>query len=472
MTRALARSLASPLFVCGLLTGLGCSEPTSRPNLLFIVVDSLRSDRLAPYGSERPTPAISALAKQGVVFEQSYSSAPWTMPSVATMFTGLAPTRHGVTNTDALMSDELETLAERLLSKGYATSAVVSHHMIGKKFRFNQGFESFDQELARGHRFVSSELLTQLASRELGRLSRDPDGKPFFLFVHYFDPHYDYRDHPQYDYANKSAGRLNGKEGIGQLRRMLSSMSEEELTFLRDRYDEEVRFTDAAIGRLLDRLDRLKLSENTVVVFTADHGEEFRDHGWLGHTQSLYRELVHVPLVMRGPGLDSSRRFSAPVSAVDLAPTLLELLGFHEGLGDGTSLIPRLGQNSSTPAPPVFCEVDYLGVDEGRPGLRTCHKKSVVGENFQLVRDDESGAVELFRLEGDEVQAQNLADELPEEVARLTALLDAHLAQLATGARELERTEFDEAELSELRELGYVDSEEPESNPSLEADKE
>ena len=472
MTRTLARLVATLLLAGGSFAALGCSERPARPNLLFIVVDSLRSDRLAPYGSERPTPAISALAKQGVVFEQSYSSAPWTMPSVATMFTGLAPTRHGVTNTDALMSEELETLAERLLSKGYATSAVVSHHMIGKKFRFNQGFESFDQELARGHRFISSELLTQLAGRELGRLSRDPAGKPFFLFVHYFDPHYDYRDHPQYDYANKSAWRLDGREGIGQLRRMLSSMSEEELTFLRDRYDEEVRFTDAAIGRLLDRLDRLELTENTLVVFTADHGEEFRDHGWLGHTQSLYRELVHVPLVMRGPGLDTMRRISAPVSSVDLAPTLLELLGFREGLGDGTSLVGRLGRSDSSPAPPVFCEVDYLGVDEGQPGLRTCHKKSVVGEGFQLVRDDESGAVELFRHDGDEAQIRNLAEELPEEVARLTALLDAHLAQLATGARELERTEFDEAELSELRELGYVDSEEPEPNPPLEAENE
>jgi len=472
MTRALASSLATLVLASGLLAGLGCSEPPARPNLLFLVVDSLRSDRLAPYGSERPTPAISALARQGVVFEQSYSSAPWTMPSVATMFTGLAPTRHGVTNTDALMSEELETLAERLLSRGYATSAVVSHHMIGKKFRFDQGFESFDQELARGHRFISSELLTQLAGRELKRLSRDSDGKPFFLFVHYFDPHYDYRDHPQYEYAKNSAGRLKGNEGIGQLRRMLDSMSEEELDFIRDRYDEEVRFTDAAIGRLLDRLKRLGLAENTLVVFTADHGEEFRDHGWLGHTQSLYRELVHVPLVMRGPGLDRMRRFSAPVSAVDLAPTLLELLGFRESLGDGTSLVPRLRQSEVHPAPPVFCEVDYLGVDEGQPGLRTCHKKSVVGESFQLVRDDESGEVELFRHEGDEAQIRNLAEELPEEVARLTALLDAHLARLATGARELERTEFDEAELSELRELGYVDSEEPEPEAPLEAEEE
>ncbi len=453
----------STIIVAGLLGCMACSAEQSSPNLLFIVVDSLRADRLEAYGYHRPTPAISSLAKDGVLFEESYSSAPWTLPAVATLFTGLAPTRHAATNTDALMSEELETLAERLLSKGYSTSGIVSNRIIGKKTRFNQGFERFDQELARGHRFISSQLITQLAIRELAVLARDPNEKPFFLFVHYFDPHYEYRNHEQIDYAGDSFGRLKGDEKIGQLRGMLADLNESELDFIRDRYDEEILFTDSAIGRLLDRLDRLELTENTLVVFTADHGEEFRDHGWLGHTQSLYRELVRVPLILRGPGVAQKLRLADPVSAVDLAPTLLELLGFREGLGDGSSLAPLL-RGEALPARPVFCEVDYLGVDEGRPGLRTCHKKSVVGERYQLVRDDQSGVVELFEYRLDPAQAFDLSEEQPEEVRRLTSLLDKHLAQLALGAREMERTQFDEAELSELRELGYVDSEDDEDH--------
>jgi hypothetical protein len=145
---------------------------------------------------------------------------------------------------------------------------------------------------------------------------------------------------------------------------------------------------------------------------------------------------------------------------VDLAPTLLELLGQPGTLGDGRSLASLLAAPESA-GRPVFCEVDYLGVDEGQPGLRTCHKKSIVGERYQLIRDDESGLVELYERVGDDAQIVDLAEERPEEVARLTALLDAHLARLAAGARELEQTVFSEAELSELRKLGYVDSEDP-----------
>ena len=436
-----------------------CSPAPKPTNLLLVIVDSLRADRLGAYGYDRKTPAISTLAQQGVLFEHAYACAPWTMPSVAAMLTGLAPTAHGVTNTDALMSTELETLAERLSSEGYATSAVVSHHMIGKRFQFDQGFETFDEELARGHKLISSALLTEKASAELTRLAQDERGRPFFLLVHYFDPHYDYRDHAEIDYAAPTAGRLDGSHGIGQLRRMLATMTAEELDFLKDRYDEEILFTTRSIGRLMRRLKRLGVDQNTLVIFTADHGEEFRDHGWLGHTQSLYRELVRVPLVMRGPGIVPGTRVRQPVSLVNLAATALDLMQIQGQFGTGKSLAKLLSSDEQAKSEPVFCEVDYLGVSEGQPGLRTCHKKSVVAGGFQLIRDDMSGELELYELQGDTAQRVNLAMQRPLDVKRLEKWLNLHRAQLVDGARSLERTEFNEAELDVLRGLGYVDSE-------------
>ena len=453
--------LATLVGAC-VLVALGCSggrdsaTSTSTPrNLLFIVVDSLRADHLSTYGHGRASVAIDRLAREGTTFERAHASAPWTKPSVATMFTGLHPTSHGVTNTEAILSDDVETLAEVLLAAGYRTSAVVSHHLIGRKFRFHQGFESFDQDAARGHRFISSALVTQKASAVLAAAA--VQSAPFFLFAHYFDPHYDYRDHANIAYAKRSAGRLDGSQGIGQLRRMLSDMTTEERDFLRDRYDEEIRFTDRAIGRLLARLDGLGLAEDTLVVFTADHGEEFGGRGWLGHTQSLYRELVRVPLVMRGPDVAIGARVNVPVSLVALAPTVLELMGLESSSTayQATSFAARL-TGEETPYEPVFCEVDYLGAEEGKPGVPTCRKKAIVGERYKLIRDDRSGRVELYDMAGDPGEERDLGAEHPGVVVELVALLERHLAALGEDRHETESVEYTEEELRALQELGYV----------------
>ncbi|MFT5286997.1 MAG: arylsulfatase A-like enzyme [Planctomycetota bacterium] len=460
MTSSNAKTYAcQALLATCLFVGASCSPTPDPTNLLLVVVDSLRADRLDSYGHDRPTPVIAKLAAEGVIFDEAYACAPWTMPSVAAMFTGLPPTIHGATNTDALLAKDLETLAERLASKGYATSAVVSHHLIGKRFQFDQGFESFDEELGRGHKLITSAMLTEKATNELTRLANDERKRPFFLFLHYFDPHYDYRDHAEFDYAEPVAGRLDGSHGIGQLRRMLDSMSDEELKFLNDRYDEEVRFTTRSIGRLLRRLKKLGVEENTLVIFTSDHGEEFRDHGWLGHTQSLYRELVRVPLLMRGPGIPPGLKIEQPVSLENLAATALDLLNIEGEFGTGSSMRNLLQPGGGETFQPVFCEVDYLGVSEGQPGLRTCHKKSIIGERYQLIRDDMSGELELYELGRDVEQLINLAEKRPEELLRLEKLLDERRTLLTKAARPLERTEFDEAELDVLRGLGYVDSE-------------
>jgi arylsulfatase A-like enzyme len=237
---------------------------------------------------------------------------------------------------------------------------------------------------------------------------------------------------------------------------MAPDMSDDERAFLSDRYDEEIRFTDDAIGRLFAKLDELGLADDTLVVFTADHGEELAGRGWIGHTQSLYRELVRVPLVMRGRDIAAGARIDAPVSLVALAPTVLELLGVAATRPTDALPFVDLLRGEVTTGPPVFCEVDYLGVEPGKPGVPTCHKKAVVRERLKLIRDDLAGETELYDLVEDPGELRSLAEERPETVRELSALLDRHLAALRRIAPENERAEYNEDELRELQELGYV----------------
>jgi len=276
-------------------------ESADRPNVLFVVVDTLRWDHVGCYGAARKTtPFVDDYAAGATRFDRAYSVAPWTMPSVASMFTGLYPSRHGANSFGLGLTDEVDTLAEILQREGYATQGVISHTAIGARNNFQQGFDVYLESEARGHDHLSTDGVTGQA---IGKLEGLAAGEaPFFLFVHYFDPHYNYKRHPEYGFAADAAGRLDGEQPMRELLRMAPDMTPDESQFLRDLYDEEVRFTDAGIGRLLERLQVLGLDEDTIVILTADHGEEFLDHGDLGHTGSLYEELVRVPLILRGPG--------------------------------------------------------------------------------------------------------------------------------------------------------------------------
>jgi arylsulfatase A-like enzyme len=306
-----------------------------------VVVDTLRADRLGCYGAERDTsPSLDALARGGVRFERAYATAPWTKPAVASMFTGLYPAAHGAGRVKNALPEGARTLAEILREAGYRSAGVVSHDVVRAVNGFAQGFDRYLESEAGGHDHVSTPGVTEQALAELADLAAGD--APFFLFVHYFDPHYNYKRHPGVGFAAERAGRLDGSQPLVSLRRWGEDLSDAELGFLRDLYDEEIRFTDAGIGRLLEGLERSGRGGNTYVVATADHGEAFLEHGWLGHTRSLYDVLLRVPLLVRGPGLDP-RVVEEPVSLVGLLPTVLDLLGVEPPQGlHGVSLAPAL----------------------------------------------------------------------------------------------------------------------------------
>ncbi|MEZ4217401.1 MAG: sulfatase [Myxococcota bacterium] len=300
---------------------LACSEPSAphRPDIVLIVADTLRADHLGCYGYTRapsPTsPHIDALARESLLFAQAVSAAPWTSPSVASLFTGLYPSAHGVVRSpvdDDVPTDALarahDTLAERLARAGYATIGITANPWVSRERGYAQGFDLFAE---RAHANASEVAATARAL--LGEVARRP--APFFLYVQLMDPHLP--NEPPAELVDRfhprGAARRPAHNALGELVDTLA------------RYDAEVFALDAGVGELIDALRELGRWEDAVVVFVADHGEQIFDHGEYGHGRALFAEEVHVPLLLRARGLRGI--VDPPVSSIDVAPTLLALAG-------------------------------------------------------------------------------------------------------------------------------------------------
>jgi arylsulfatase len=421
------------------------------------VVDTLRPDHLGCYGHARETsPALDALAAEGYRFERAYSTAPWTMASVASLLTGLYPSSHGVTRVSRLPGEAL-TLAEILQSRGYATAGVVSHVVLGRHYDFDQGFEQYEDRVpARAHYDISTGRVTDKAVEYLEGFAGGE--RPFFLFAHYFDPHYNYLPHEEVDFAPPRVGRLDATQTIKELRAMSAHLTAEEVAFIQDLYDEEIRHTDDGIGRLLARLTQLGLDDETWIIVTADHGEEFLTHGWLGHTRTLYEELVRIPLIVRPPGgLAEPRVLRKPVTQAALAATLVEIAGEDPSLFlfQAGSLRPLLAGGRDGSPGVVFAEVDFIPVYADY-WVKRAHKKTLITERFKLIRDDPTGRLELYDLQVDPRELRDLAGARPELVASLLPALEEAVAiSLGRTMSEVEAP-LSEERLEQLRSLGYV----------------
>jgi len=388
-----------------------------QPNLLMIVVDTLRRDHLGAYGYERDSaPRIDALAAESIRFTRAYSTAPWTQPSVASIITGLYPSAHSTNHLVSFLPKPADTLAEALAGAGYATGAVVSHWILGSRYNFNQGHDVLLQDHAFEKEPFSTPGVSSQAVDLLEGFARED--RPFFLFVHFFDVHSSYQRHPEYGFSDEGAGRLRGGESIKELREFDPPLDPEEIRFIKDAYDEEIRFTDAGVGDLLDALRRLDLDADTLVVFVADHGEAFFDHGLLGH-ETLHDEVLRVPLLIRLPSSkDRGRVIDEPFSLVSLMPTLLDLLEvdrsnltFH-----GPSLVPRLDGNREFTAGALYAE-------HSKPRQNLFHHALIRGR-FKLIVDRTSGERELYDLERDPLEEDDLAQQQPSLAESLAKQLE------------------------------------------------
>jgi arylsulfatase A-like enzyme len=300
-------------------------KSAKRPNLLYVSVDTLRADHLGTYGWSRPTsPNVDAFAAKGVVFERAQSSSSWTLPSLTTLMTSLLPSTHRCEKDSSRLDPSYTTLAEILRDAGYDTAIVASHLFLNAGHGLQQGFTRVDTRIIQDDFAITSPQVTDWGVSWLEDKAAADEGTPWFLWLHYFDPHAPYLPH----------------EGISE-----PFGTDKKI----DLYDGEIAFTDLHLGRLFETFERLGFAENTIVVFVADHGEEFGEHGQEGHGYDLHEEVVHVPLVLRVPGI-APRRVQDLVPTVDVLPTLLDLCGVKaRGDIEGRTLLPLLRGEKDEP---------------------------------------------------------------------------------------------------------------------------
>lgn len=301
------------------------------PNLLVLCVDTLAAGRLSAYGYERETsPRLAALAARGTLFSKAHAPSSWTLPSTASLLTGLAPNTHGVLgDARSYLMDSLVTWPEQLRSAGLVGAAFVSNALVGRANNFHQGFEHWVQD--NGPQDDADTDAESLNAQLLQWLDEQPAGARWFAYVHYMDPHAPYGA-PAAERERFTDNFVEERDFGGHLPRRVqlateAPLSEAEQAHVVDLYDGEVAYFDRQLGLLLDALEERGLSDETVVVVTADHGEELFESGRLGHGYALSEPMLCVPLVLAGPTIPQGQRVDVPVSTSALFNTLMVLGG-------------------------------------------------------------------------------------------------------------------------------------------------
>lgn len=413
------------------------------PSVLVVVIDSLRVDHVGSYGhSEDTTPHLDALAAAGSRYTTAYSTAPWTTPSVASMFTGRHPTALGIVDRATALAPGLPTLAERMRQAGYRTGAVVSHCLLAADLGFDQGFERFDEVVGE----VDGTTSPEATDRALRFLRRHGD-EPFLLFVHYFDPHYDYVEHPEHVFGTGYEGPLHSGQRIFDQRELAPTLTATDREYLVGLYDSEIRHNDMQLGRLLDALEDEGRLDETLVVVTSDHGEAFLERGdpWIGHSRTVFDELIHVPLVVRWPGQTRAEVIDTPVSLVSLHPTVAR----ESGLADSPQLPPAIPtwREPGPVEPLLFAETHKEG-----------YRAAVVRWPWKLIADESSGEEHLYALDRDPGEELDLASARPDIRAQLATQLQSWRRRSSADGIDPEsvRPRLDAGQEERLRALGYL----------------
>jgi arylsulfatase A-like enzyme len=458
-------------------------ERTDPPNVLLITVDTLRADRLGCYGYRLPTsPQIDRLAKSGVRFSDCTVQWPKTWPSMASLLTGAYPKTTGMQYRPREMHGSLLLISEVFQKAGYTTGAVVANFNVGRRFGFDQGFETFVeswQEAWREEagdapfrnrpgkvkRYTNARIVTDQGLRWL----RDGDrSRPFFLWLHYMDPHGPYEPPP--DYARYFQG-AHPPEPMprDKLPRYQVQFDAEtrspitDLAFYRAQYDRGVRYLDDELGHLFAELDRLGFDRgSTLIVFSADHGESLDEHGYyLEHGQFSYQACARVPLIVAREGhVPAGSVIDRPVGLIDVAPTILELAGVDVPKTlEGQSLAGLIHNESGARAPEhVFMEAGY----QERTQLTIRDREwKLIHVRSSADRQRMAGeAYELYNVGVDPNELDNRAAEHPDVVARLSKVLDDWYSG---GPRWTERGEavdlraLSPEEQAMLESLGYLE---------------
>ena len=393
------KHLGAVLLLLALLAGSARpAEP--QPNVILISVDALRPDHMSCYGYARSTtPHLDRLAGQGVKFLDATSLIPLTNPSFSTLLTSRPPALTGATRNGLSLLSNNETLPQILRRQGYTTAAVVSEWPLhGSRSGLEESFDIYDDRLMRSYDLGPKiERDARWVTRQAQAQFQAGLKEPFFLWVHYADPHRPH--HTQLDFTFHHPPGEDSKAAR-----------------VEDRYDSEVAHADRWIGALLDDLQAKGLLQRSLVIVLADHGESLGEHLFFGHGRRLYQNILHIPLILAGPDLPAGKRVAAPVQMLDIAPTILAYLGLPPGEGmEGRNLLSTIERDQPPQPEPMFFETYGVAVP-GIPGLKKHEAKSspvAVGMRlgpFKITYSFRKHTWEFYNLDQDPQEQHNLFD--------------------------------------------------------------
>ncbi len=460
-----------------------------RPNIILIVIDAVRARNLSCYGYARPTtPNLDRLAESSALYEQAISPAGWSLPAHASMFTGLYPSSHGAHDQHKYLQPEYPTLAELLRARGYHTLAFCENLYVGSATGLDRGFQWFNRpynssprrlfkQLERLSRRVGNGIakifgeqdsgaayINRRVSTSLRRLQREQ--APFFMFIHYEDTHAPYRLPRRFARFLPERVRLETALKVNQdpWKYLIDpdSMGKEDFQTLLALYDSELYYVDSRIGQVLDWLQAMGMLDRTMVIVTADHGENLGDHGMMAHKYCLYDTLLHVPLIIHYPkGTVAPRRVSHQVQTLDLLPTILSLLGET----DSETLHALQGYDLLS-----SYRRDFTIAEQSRPDLSKFYARfpgvdvSRFDRELAMIRDNRwkfiwasDGKHELYDYTADPAEHDNLIEAMPHVATEYHKRLEGWRGGMVQAALAEEAPEFDQEVVERLRALGYLE---------------
>lgn len=408
-------------------------------NVILISLDTLRADRLGCYGYSRPTsPTMDALARRGVRMSNAIAEASWTLPSHMTLFTSLFPSTHGVTLPEKKLSPEILTMGEILKKRGYRTYANTEGGFVNGQYGFGRGFEHYDNEKK------SFQKTLQQAQNWIDQLTGD---EPYFVFLHTYAVHCPYTPPPKYGamfQTRPPEDHLDTTGKCGNPHYNSMGLTAGQVRFLSDQYDAEIRYADDCLAAFVQYLEKKKALANTILVILSDHGEEFGEHGKIGHERTLYMECLKVPMIFVSKNI-KPRVVTETVGLSDVMPTVLDMLKIDAQETQGRSMVSLMeGKSGIWKAKQVVSELD-----------RHVILRSISDGVFHLIADPKKASREVYNIRDDPWERVNLEARAEARAGELEELLLAY-CEAAVGVHAPGTAEPDAELLKRLRSLGYA----------------
>ncbi|MGI6680831.1 MAG: sulfatase [Bdellovibrionota bacterium] len=436
-------------------------QTKSKPNVLLIVVDTLAAKQLPTFNDkiEIESNFIKKLSDNGLTFQNAYAASSWTKPSISSILSGLYPKDHGVKILASSLPNEIKTIPSYLREHDYQNFAIVSHTILNKKSNILKDFDFVKNvNPTNPHAAIVANTVT---NNVIEKLSNRDKSKPFFMFAHYFDPHYNYQDHKSVNYTDPNyKGKVTSGLHIIKLRDL--KFNDEDKKQLVNLYHEEITYTDRALNRLYDYLKNSKLLGSTIIVFVADHGEELLERGWIGHTKTLYNEIIRVPLIISAKDL-KPKEITASVSQIDILPTILELLNIKSDTANaslqGVNLTKAINKNRM-----LFSEVTFTSSRH----VKDANKIAVINGLNKLILNREDNSYEFYNLKDDIDEKNNLINDskYQEIIATLKKEISSFENKVSNKNENENKGEnknknnkdikFNKKELKDLESLGYL----------------